>query len=434
MERVAQLLSAREYRQALVRLWVLASDRPELNRWEQARRADLLFESRVKEFSKDLTNEASIGKERVANAPLALIRALDTWLARTQSRGPAMQGRFDHVSLTFEEKGQRYWLVPVLQQARRQASTTHQAMYLSAWFHHHAVLPCKTKTGQHVNLQPAKGRTAKRLSALWNGQDEAPALKVWIAHFEDGAKVTWEPDLRKRGQYRTQDVAPVPTRKASVLRTVDTATGEGAHVVVFPEFSIDLAQRKALKQRLRKLADNAPILVLAGSFHEPREGPAYNTAPLLTGKGASLLTHRKLVLFGDQTLGAEFVEVGDTLHVLLTPIGCMTVLVCKDFIDVDHSLATLLSEVPVDWVLVPSFGDDKTLRAHKAKAKQLALVSVGSSVVVAQTQNTVQFPDGQPPLPGFGHIGGRNDPEPDVPVHGGMVCFPLLPTSLEPGA
>ena len=45
MERVAQLLSAREYRRALVRLWVLGSDRAVLNRWEQVKRGDVLFPS-----------------------------------------------------------------------------------------------------------------------------------------------------------------------------------------------------------------------------------------------------------------------------------------------------------------------------------------------------------------------------------------------------
>lgn len=362
------------------------------------------------------------------------VRSIPTWPKPSPAARPCKEGRFDHASLAFEEEGQRYWLVPVLQQARRQASATHQAMYLCAWFRHHAVLPCKTRSDQNVLVKPAKGRAASQLAALWKAQGKAPALNVWIAHFQDGAKVTWEPELSKRGQWRTQDVAPVPTREAAMLRTVDDAAGQGAHMIVFPEFTIDLAQRKALVRHLRKRTGDALTLVLAGSFHEPREGPAYNTAPLLNGKGTGVLTHRKLVLFGDQELGAEFVEAGDTLHVLLTPIGCMTVLICKDFMDAHESLAALLSEVPVDWVLVPSFGDEKTLRAHKAKARQLALVSVGSSVVVAQTQNTVQFPSGEPPLPGFGHIGGKKDPEPDVPPHGGMVSFPLLPTPLEPGA
>ena len=76
-------------------------------------------------------------------------------------------------------------------------------------------------------------------------------------------------------------------------------------------------------------------------------------------RARTLLTHRKLRIFGGFESGAEHVDVGETLHVLVTPIGCITVLIGKDFIDAHASVESLLTEVPVDWVLVPSFGDEK---------------------------------------------------------------------------
>jgi hypothetical protein len=85
-----------------------------------------------------------------------------------------------------------------------------------------------------------------------------------------------------------------------------------------------------------------------------------------------------------------------------------------------------LAEVPVDWVWVPSYGDQTTLDLHKQRAKKLATVTIGTSCAVAQTQNTAMKKAGetQEPLPGFGHEAGKKAPI-DVPTTGGLVEFAL---------
>ena len=158
-------------------------------------------------------------------------------------------------------------------------------------------------------------------------------------------------------------------------------------------------------------------------------------------RARTLLTHRKLRIFGGFESGAEHVDVGETLHVLVTPIGCIAVLICKDFIDAHASVESLLTEVPVDWVLVPSFGDEKTIRAHKDRAKALAMVKTGTNSVVAQTLNTAVPRSGPPQecVRGFGHAAGCPQPELQVGDAGGMVTFalvqqvlPVLPKPLRP--
>jgi hypothetical protein len=116
---------------------------------------------------------------------------------------------------------------------------------------------------------------------------------------------------------------------------------------------------------------------------------------------------------------------------LLTPVGLHTVLVCKDFLDRHESVATLLQSVPVDWVWVPSYGDEKTLKEHLDKASDVARKTVGANVGVAQTENTAVAKlanQGKPtPLPGFGWRSATNSQE-AVTVGGMVVIYPLKPT------
>ncbi len=116
-------------------------------------------------------------------------------------------------------------------------------------------------------------------------------------------------------------------------------------------------------------------------------------------------------------------------------MGLLTVLICKDFLDDHPCVLTLLSDVPVEWVLVPSFGDEKTIRQHKVRAKAQALVRTGSHIALAQIFNNVDDPTRQPTecVRGFGYIGGNAAPEPQVSENGGLVVFPLQRNAL-PGA
>ena len=436
MNRVVQLLKAHDYRQALVRLWVLGSSPARLNAWEQARDKDATFVQTESQFLADLQNEVAVSADRAQAAPLALIRALDDFVMANRALGQPALRRSNQTALT-QEEGRGYCLVPVTLAARRKASLTRQAGNLSAWFHHHAVLPAETAHGLRVKLGYSQSAVDDALEGLWTQQQ--PALNVWIGHFNDAADVVWDRYASAAGNWRAQHVAPQAVRQASMLAAVAHAAKAGAHIIVFPEFTLDLAQRSALVRQLRDNAWPSLILVAAGSFHEPLDGATFNTAALYSAQGRTLLTYRKLRIFGGFESGAEHVDVGETLHVLVTPIGCITVLICKDFIDAHASVESLLTEVPVDWVLVPSFGDEKTIHAHKKRAKALALVKTGTNTVVAQTLNTAVPRSGPPKecVRGFGHVAGCVEPELQVGDAGGMVTFALvhqqvLPVLLKP--
>ncbi|OGB30011.1 MAG: hypothetical protein A3F78_08685 [Burkholderiales bacterium RIFCSPLOWO2_12_FULL_61_40] len=424
MKRVAQLLQQHDLRQALVRLWVLGSNGPRLNTWEQTRSTDEALESERQQFLTDIQSQVTPSMDRIKAAPLALIRALDDYIAHTNSpyNTPA---RFDTETLARTEDGKGYWLAPVVLQARRNASLNRQACNLGAWFHRHVVLPTETAYGLRVHINISQSTVSEGFTKLWS--DEQPALKVWIGHFNDAADVQWT--RNDIGNWRTACVAPQDVRSASLLTAVASATEAGANIIVFPEFTLDMDHRQALVRHLYRNPTPSLFMVLAGSFHETEGHKAFNTAPLYSSDtGETLLTHRKLRIFGDFDHGAEQVDLGDSVHVLVTPIGCMTVLICKDFLDAHPSVESLLTEVPMDWVLVPSFGDEKTIRAHKERAKELSVVKTGTHTVVAQTLNTAVKPV-QPPaecVRGFGHTAGCKEHEPQVGESGGLVTFPLI--------
>lgn len=438
MKRVEQLLQKHDYRQALVRLWVLGSEGPRLNDWERNRGNDRIFAARISQFRTELEHPESISAQRIEAAPLALIRALDEHVAGGDVGTYNRASRGGRETLARQENGMGYWLVPVVLATRRLAKLNKQVGNLGAWFHRHVVLPCTSAHGLRVTFSLSQSAVDDALARLW--EQEHPAIKVWIGHFNDVAEVKWAHN--QIGNLRMTRVEPQEVRNASLLATLKTAADAGAHIVVFPEFTLDLDQRRFLIKHLRDNSIPSLVLLVAGSFHEPVGDKVFNTAPLYSAAGRTVFTHRKLRLYGDLNKGAEDVSVGDSIHILATPVGCLTVLICKDFMDAHATVESLLTEVPVDWALVPSFGDESTIRAHKARAKALAVVRVGTHTVVAQTLNTAVKPV-QPPMEcvrGFGHAAGRTEPEPQVSENGGLVSFvlaqqlpPVLPKHQRPG-
>jgi len=438
MRRVVQLLKpgSEDFspRQAWLRLWVLAGDQPRLNAWEQQRDAQG-FDAQVEGLFALIDDEKPVTLELAQAQPLALIRALDQWLAAMQ-RPAGRTLATGRAQTQYTEEGQGYWLAPVFQAARQTSAMATQVTQRALWFRHHVAIPCRTSQGLEVSLQPSAGLLDEALSELAARQEGE--LKAWVAHFNDGADVAWTRDIGTAGNWRTVSVEPAAQRQASIADTLQRAQHSGAVVVVFPEFTVDLQQRRVIAEHLIQHATGSVQLVVAGSFHEPELGgnplQAYNTAPVLVANGLELFRHRKLRLFGDEAHGAECAQIGNTLHVLLTPLGGMTVMICKDYLDGDDRVRTALHEVLVDWVWVPSYGNATTLKLHKQRARELAQVRVGLSTLVAQTQNTAMDKTGRL-LPGFAQAAGPGEPM-DVGDDGGLVSLTwrrMTTPALDPG-
>ncbi len=253
------------------------------------------------------------------------------------------------------------------------------------------------------------------------------SIKIWIGHFADGADVRWDQPRPIKKSCRTTEVTHSPTRITSLLDQLERAKNAGANFIVFPEFALDIAQRKIVAQWLKNNECPQLLYTVPGSFHEPdavdsgMTPPKYfNTAPLFDPEGNVIFTHQKLQLFGKDGL-VENISIGNTLHVLATPVGCLTVLICKDFMDEAARVANLLQHVLVDWVLVPSFGNETTIKGHQARARKLAKVVSGTNSAVANAQNTAMNENAKF-LPGFAHRSQEDKPK-NVSETGEMIKF-----------
>ena len=402
----------------MVRLCHLAES-GELNGWETGRDRRQ-FTQQVNGFVSVVVASTPVKEADIAARPLAMIQALDKMLL-TERRA----ARF--VDRPFEVNGRRYWLVPRTCLHSGVPRLRDQAGSLAHWLPNHVLMHGQVDHVE-IKVKAASGGLAQALQVAASAGSD-PALKFWVGHFDDGQAVQWEMHSSPSGRMRAVGFSDAAKRRACVLATLERARLGRAQVIVLPELSVDLAMRDAILAWVDGLdpATPAPMLIVAGSFHETLADGCFNTAPLIDALACErLFSHRKLRVYGEiagdcdtDTERAEAISTGRTMEVLVTAAGAFAVLICKDFLDADASVANLLQRAPVDWVLVPSYGDDKTRKGHRLAADKAAKLTVGCQAVVANIE-PVGIGDTTGALPGFAYC-LRGKVHRDVPAAGGLV-------------
>lgn len=411
MDRVIELLQQDRFSEALVRLWVLASDRVMLSHWESTRQKHS-FAQDVELIFRQLGGLSPNLAEH-AERPLALMQALDKFLFERQVK------RASHTAFVEGEK--QFYLLRACLDCRPALAS--QRNNPATWLKYHRVVPTITTMGQEVKMHRCEGSENDVFLSL---AKDTQILKVWIGHFADGADVHWDTSSSPAGDWRTLSVMPREQRLTSLIAQMQAAQHAQAHVVLFPEFTVDPGMRQELVAWLEANAWPELIYVIPGSFHEDcGEGQFFNVAYVLAADGEILFAHRKLKLAGTIDV-SEYVEVGNAIQAVQTPLGLLTVLICKDFLDKEYSIDNLLQEVPVNWVFVPSFGNQSTLDGHQKRARELAIATTGAHSAVANTANNFDAKEGEvvPAFPGFAHVGGKQYSS-HIAEHGGLVEFPV---------
>lgn len=321
--------------------------------------------------------------------------------------------------------GTAYWLIASGRDTPRPCAMAKQAANLAHWLVHHTVVP--ERVGPiRVAVRAAQGGLGQRLSEL--AAEPAAQMPIWIGHFDDTAQVQWNEERRRDGHFVAEGIQPAATRDASLNATLEAAWAASAFALVLPELAITVEQRRHLLLRLALQPKGAPLLCVAGSFHEHSGQQVFNCAPLIDGTtGETLFFHRKLRPYGnsvsdDAPEASEAIHLGDTVYLLVSDAGSFTVLICKDHIDSHPDVATLMQTVAPHWLFVPSYGGSKTLDAHLDRARKLCEIEAGCHVVVANIRN-LGIEDG-PVLPGFGHAAGCREPM-RIESTGGLVRFDL---------
>lgn len=160
---------------------------------------------------------------------------------------------------------------------------------------------------------------------------------------------------------------------------------------IFPELTISPDDCRAIVGQLRAKpwletspeADaRTPALVVAGSWHVERDGSHYNLATLLDGDGNPLGEYIKRLPFTDPDGRIERIESGEELVVLVFETCLIAFGICLDFCD--RRYQNCYDALDVDFVLVPSCGNDSTMKGHIRNAELLWLRRTSLSVVVQQ--------------------------------------------------
>lgn len=260
----------------------------------------------------------------------------------------------------------------------RKPHTGKQAGVLYTHLRHHALIPLQ------VTVPARPGSLRVRLTTVAAGFERPVAraqIGVATTSFDDGASIEWTGE-------RATAIHNGADRASKLWATIQAAADDGIDVLVAPELTVTPEARRWIARQLRWLpgpTSSRLALVVPGSFHEQVGQRFVHRAIAFGGSGNELLEHHKLVAYGSLAGTLEDIQLGDTVTVLITPIGTIAVAICKDFCD-DH-MGAIWHELQPDWLLVPAYGPGE--RAHQAAAARIGRM-VGTVTVLAHQgdQNT----------------------------------------------
>lgn len=176
--------------------------------------------------------------------------------------------------------------------------------------------------------------------------------------------------------------------ESTILSQIEGALNDRCFGVVWPELCDAPRTRTQIQAAFSKRpatdARQAPQVIVAGSWHEldGAAGSYVNRAAVYDGYGNERLTYDKIVPYLDREAGFEAIKSGDKIPILVTDDLLIGFAICKDFCDL--VAVTPFLQLNVDIILVPSMGDEKTMKGHQSTAKRIQAVFGGRTFVVQQ--------------------------------------------------
>jgi predicted amidohydrolase len=204
------------------------------------------------------------------------------------------------------------------------------------------------------------------------------------------------------------DAVDIPNAPDIIKQACEAAHREECVTAVFPELMIDPQSRDLIQEQLRTKPwlkegskPHSPRFVVAGSWHEMSGSSRYNVATVFDGHGVEVLRHRKRFVYKDESSRAEEIQHGNELEILVLSDALFAFGICLDFCH--RCFTTPYGELDVDFVVVPSCGNETTMGGHIRTALDLHDARKTRSFVVqeahpllADVAGFVLNPDGDP--------------------------------------
>jgi predicted amidohydrolase len=404
MDKVAEFINTRCYRQALARLCRLAQEpvedgRKNLDNWE--RKHSFTHENPLFTLL-DSDPHEPVTKSDLETDPLLWLQAIDEHCHRIF--GPDSATPHDAINDGFGES-KVLSLYPGFGGGR----LTGQFGNLFYWLKHHRVIPLDNSHGIDVEVRDIPSGYKDWNACRFNSE----IIRIGIVHFTDDIKL--DIGYTDNNFFICNGINDEEQRLAAALEHIRKAHEAGVHLLIIPELTITANMRSAISERMMHLSfmdgehhELSVPLIVPGSFHERCDCKWRNHAEALCGLDGTALfgsDKRERVTFNHC---GELIESSPTpITCLSTPIGLIGMTICRDLFM--GSSAAVLQSLPLDWLLVPSMSDK--LGPHKLAAKTLHDTR-GMVIAVANQQ----MPDAQEFDQGFVHHDKYEEGDPGLTI------------------
>ena len=404
MDKVAEFINTRCFRQALARLCRLAQEplpdgRRNLDDWE------LMYSySQVSFLLETLDHEQTetVTQSDIESDPLLWLQTIDELCHRVF--GPDSTAPHDSINDGFGKSK-----VLQLHPGFGGGKLTGQFGNLYYWLKHHRVIPLDNIHGIPVDLSDIPSGHKEWIASRF----ETELFRIGIVHFTDNLKL--DICYTDNRFFICNGINDAEQRLAAALEHIRKAHETGVHLLIMPEMTITADMRTAISERMMDLSlmdgedhDLSVPLIVPGSFHEQCDSRWRNHAEALCGlDGVTIFgsDKRERVTFNDC---GEMIESSPTpITCLASPIGVIGMTICRDLFM--GSSSSVLQSLPLDWLLVPSMSDK--LGPHKAAAKMLHDTR-GTVIAVANQQ----MPDSMKFDQGFVYHHEVEDGEPGLSI------------------
>lgn len=176
-----------------------------------------------------------------------------------------------------------------------------------------------------------------------------------------------------------------PEQSNVVASQLRRSAGDKYLAMVWPELTIPPELRDLIVVTLQTGGNSSkpyPDVVVAGSWHEFRNGKFVNASYVFDSYGDKIVDFTKSIPWSGAE-GHEYIELGNKIPIIVSDDYLIALAICRDFCDLSGPSPYV--ELNVDYILVPSLGTNKAMQSHRNVAKRTRTERNARAFVVQQS-------------------------------------------------